>query len=522
MKKILLIIVVGIIAIAIYQHRQSQNNTQLTISGPFEFNGTELSRDGFLYSRLGVTESLTRLMPDGSVQPLLATEWTPSADGLVWRFSIRPGVVFHDGTPLNAEAVRQNLAYARSQPGVIRQVPIQAITVENGALVIALSQPYSPLLSVLAHYSLGIVSPATLGKTGQGDAADNAQTGQGQAPSAVIGTGAYQVAMAHPPHKIEVTQNPDYWGDLAHIQSVSYLAGHRSESRALLVRSGQADIAYSIDPVSREGLKQSDQVTVESLALPRTVLLKLNLAHPQLRHQAVRKAISLALDREGMAATVLRLPGSAAYQLFSPSQSDWYIENLKHKYNLQQAKTLMMQQGWSYDNQGWLVRDGQPFTLTLTTYANRPELPVLATSIQNQLALLGIQVNVSIDNASAIPAKHHDNTLDMALIARNFGMMGTPLPILYDDFSSPQGSDWGHMNWDSPQIRAILTQLLSESDPHVARQLSQQVARIMADQLPVIPIAYSQQLIAVNNRVSGFSFDPYEIDYRLKEMQLHD
>ncbi|SJN59299.1 Nickel-binding periplasmic protein precursor [Vibrio ruber DSM 16370] len=517
MKKILLIIVVGIIAIAIYQHRQSQNNTQLTISGPFEFNGTELSRDGFLYSRLGVTESLTRLMPDGSVQPLLATEWTPSADGLIWRFSIRPGVVFHDGSQLNAEAVRQNLAYARTQPGVIRQVPIQAITVENGTLVIALSRPYSPLLSVLAHYSLGMVSPATLGKIAQGD-----ETDKGQAPSAVIGTGAYQVAMAHPPHKIEVTQNPDYWGEPAHIQSVSYLAGHRSESRALLVRSGQADIAYSVDPISREGLKQSEQVSVQSLALPRTVLLKLNLGHPQLRHLAVRQAISLALDREGMASTVLRLPGSAAYQLFSPSQSDWYLDNLHEQRNLQKAKTLMMQQGWSYDNQGWLVRDGQPFTLTLTTYANRPELPVLATSIQNQLALLGIQVNVSIDNASAIPAKHHDNTLDMALIARNFGMMGTPLPILYDDFSSPQGSDWGHMNWDSPQIRAILTQLLSESDPHVARQLSQQVARIMADQLPVIPIAYSQQLIAVNNRVSGFSFDPYEIDYRLKEMQLHD
>ncbi|QMV13893.1 ABC transporter substrate-binding protein [Vibrio spartinae] len=508
MKKILLIVVICIIAIALYQHRQSQDTTQLTISGPFEFNGTDLSRDGFLYSRLGVTESLTRILPDGTVQPLLASGWTPSDDGLTWRFRIRSDVHFHDGVPLDAEAVRQNLEGARAKPGVIRQVPIELIAVNNNELVMTLSRPYSPLLSVLAHYSLGMVSPVTLGQ----------ETDR----TAVIGTGAYQVSMAHPPHKIEVTQNPDYWGEPAHTHSVSYLAGHRSESRALLVRSGQADIAYSIDPISQEGLSESKKVTVHSFALPRTVLLKLNLAHPQLRHRAVRQAISLALDREGMASTVLRLPGSAAYQLFSPSQSNWHVDTLKRERNLQQAKTLMMQQGWSYDNKGWLVRDGQPFTLTLVTYANRPELPVLATSIQNQLALLGIRVEVSIDNASAIPAKHHDNTLDIALIARNFGMMGSPLPILYDDFSSPRGSDWGHMNWDSPEIRTLLTQLLEVSDPQVARQLSQQVAQIMADELPVIPIAYSHQLIAVSKRVSGFSFDPYEIDYRLKEMKIHD
>ncbi|MDW6003543.1 ABC transporter substrate-binding protein [Vibrio mangrovi] len=506
MKKILIMLVICIVAIAIYQHRQSQGGSQLTISGPFEFHGQDLSRDGYLYSRLGVTESLTRLMPDGTVQPLLATQWTPSDDGLNWRFNIRQDVRFQDGASLTAEAVRLNLEHARTKPGVIRQVPIRSIRVENGELVIELSRPYSPLLAVLAHYSLGIVAPDSF---------------KGESPS-VIGSGPYQVVQAQPPHKIEVRKNPAYWGESAHVDTITYLAGHRSESRALLVRSGQADIAYSIDPISRESLNESEQVSVQSLELPRTVLLKLNASHPQLRHKAVRQAISLALDREGMASTVLRLPGSAAYQLFSPSQSDWHLVNLKGKRNLQQARALMQQQGWSYDDKGWLVRDGQPFTLTLTTYADRPELPVLATSIQNQLAQLGIRVSVNIDNSSAIPAKHHDNTLQMALIARNFGMMGSPLPVLYDDFSSPQGSDWGHMNWDSPQIRAMLTQLLGESDPHVSRQLSQQIARILADELPVIPIAYSQQLIAVRQRVDGFSFDPYEIDYHLAEMRIHE
>lgn len=178
--------------------------------------------------------------------------------------------------------------------------------------------------------------------------------------------------------------------------------------------------------------------------------------------------------------------------------------------------------GWRRNDKGWLERDGQLFSLTLSTYADRPELPVLATTIQDQLSRIGIMINVNIDNSSVIPLKHHDNSLNMALIARNFGTLGSPLPILFNDFSSPKGSDWGHMNWYSPRIHHLLSMLISGKEPEQEAAMSQEVARILAEELPVIPIAYSQQLVGLRKHISGFRFDPYEIDYHLTELTTDD
>jgi peptide/nickel transport system substrate-binding protein len=509
MKKLLIILAfVGLAAYGVYQRHLSEQVPHLAISGPFEFHGLDLSKDGFIYSRLGVTESLTAISPDGTVQPLLATAWEQSADGLTWRFKIRHDVHFHDGSLLDAEAVRKSLEYAKQKPGVIAHTPIQSIAARGDSLVITLTKPYTPLLTVLAHYTLGIVAPSSFDDEGN--------------IRQLIATGPYQIGQLQPPHRADVVKFSGYWGAPARIDSLSYLAGHRSESRTLLVESGQADVAYSIDPVNRDTLKKSSNVTVNSYTLPRTILLKLNDSHPFFNTKETRRAMSLALDRKGIAQAVLRVPGSEAYQLFSEAQADWHLKDVVRAQNLQLADKLLRQQGWQRNSDGWLVRDGKMFAVTLVTYADRPELPVLATTIQNQLAQVGIKVNVSIDNSSAIPSMHHDNTLEMALLARNFGTLGTPLPLLYNDFSSPKGSDWGQMNWYSAQVHQLLEQLISEKSEQIDREKSQQVARILQDELPVIPIAYSHQMVAVNKRIRGFKFDPFEINYHFAEMSIDE
>ncbi|CAM3649842.1 Glutathione-binding protein GsiB precursor [Vibrio aerogenes CECT 7868] len=511
MKKIFLLVVlfvVGLIAFSLYQRDSEPQISQITISGPFEFHGLDLSKNGFTFSRLGVTESLTGIQGDGHVFPRLATEWQQSEDGLTWQFKIRDNVSFHDGTPLDGKAVLKTLTYAREKPGVIKQIPIKSMSADGQTFTLNLSRPYVPLLTVLAHYSLGIVSPAAYDEQGQ--------------ITQLYGTGPYQVNQLIAPHKANVRRFEGYWGTQGEIDEISYLAGHRSESRALMVESGQAQIAFSIDPNSRTMFENNPDVSVQSYNLPRTILLKVNNTHPFLSEKQARQAISLALDRKAIASSILHAPGSEAYQLFSDAQADWHINNYQPKQNLDTAASLLYHLGWRKNDKGWLVRDGQLFSLTLSTYADRPELPVLATTIQDQLSRIGIMINVNIDNSSVIPVKHHDNTLNLALIARNFGTLGSPLPALFDDFSSPKGSDWGHMNWYSPRIHHLLALLISGKEPDQAVDMSQEVARILADELPVIPIAYSQQLVGISSRVSGFRFDPYEIDYHLTELKTDD
>ncbi|NAW88517.1 ABC transporter substrate-binding protein [Photobacterium halotolerans] len=509
MKKILLLTLVVAVGALVFWPPSSPAHQTLAISGPFEFNSQDMSKDGFLFSRLQVVESLVGINEQAELYPLLADSWQQSADGLSWAFNIRPEVKFHDGSLLTAEAAAQSLNQALAKPGVIRQVPIRSIQARDNQVIITLERPFHALPSVLAHYSTAIVIP--------GSFSDNGKI------VALQGTGPYQIDALQPPHKAKASRFADYWGRKAHIETIEYLAGHRSESRALLAQSGQMDLVYTLDPISIESLKAANNLQLHVESMPRTVLVKLNNAHPFLNHKSVRQALSLALDREGIAQSVLRLPGSAAYQLFSPALGAWHIDQqATAQRNLERARDLLAEQGWQTNGQGLLERDGKVFHIQLITYADRPELPLIATALQAQWRELGIDVQISIDNSSAIPARHHDNSLEMALIARNFGTLADPLPLLMNDFATEKGSDWGPMHWSSPTFSHLLAQLAAEPDSVQYRQLARQAAGLLADEMPLIPVTYYRQIVAVNDKISGFSFDPFEINYRVSEMQFND
>ncbi|KGY09423.1 ABC transporter substrate-binding protein [Vibrio sinaloensis] len=501
--------IVAIAAVTVSQFTQPTSSQALKISGPFEYSSQDLSKDGYMFTRMQVVESLVAINKKGQVEPQLAVAWTVSPDDLEWTFDIREGVTFHDGEKLDAAAVKLALENAMAKPGVIKRAPISEIVANGNQLTLRLSKPYNPMLSVLAHYTVAIASPSSYNEEGTS--------------TSLAGTGPYKIAELVPPHKIHVTRNEGYWGSKAKIENVEYLAGHRAESRALLAQTGQADIVYTLDPASIAPLQQTENVDVVSESIPRTILLKLNNEHPYLNSYQTRQALSLALDRTGISKQIIRMPGSEAYQLFAPSLGAWHIEAFAQtSRDIAKAKSLLASQGWQQNDQGILEREGKPFVVNLTTYSDRPELPVVATAIQAQLKEVGIQVDISIDNSSAIPAKHQDGTIELALVARNFGATVDPLALLLKDFAEHKGSDWGPTNWSSEEFSALLSRLSATKDRADYQQQAQQASQILAQEMPLIPITFYTQLVAVNKKVGNFSFDPFEINYRISEMTLND
>ncbi|WP_087023362.1 ABC transporter substrate-binding protein [Thaumasiovibrio subtropicus] len=508
-KKGLFAIAVVLAAWLYWGNTSKTVDNSLNLSGPFEFTSQDLAKNGYLFTRLQVVESLIRIEDDAALSPQLATAWTQSDDGLTWTFTLRDNVKFHNGDTLNAAAVIDAIERARTKPGVIKHVPFDTITEQNGQVVIQLTKPYRPLLSVLAHYTMAIAAPASYHADGT--------------IGTLYGTGPYQVTALTPPHKAHVSRFDEYWGDNATIEHVHYLAGHRSESRALLAESGQADLVYTLDPASIDNLQENPNVTVHMRSIPRTVLLKVNNEHPLLNSPEIRQAISYAIDRSGIAEHIVRVPGAEAYQLFPPALGNWHLDSYASRSrDLGKAQQLLIGQGWEKNEDGIMSRNGETFTLNLTTYSDRPELPVIATALQAQLREAGIDLQISIDNSSAIPAKHHDGTLELALVARNFGTIANPLGILLNDFARHEGSDWGPMNWSSTDMQALLKSITTEQDETAYQQQAQQIATILADEMPLIPITFYTQLVAVNQRVNNFTFDPFEINYRLSEMTLND
>ncbi|MGL6259620.1 ABC transporter substrate-binding protein [Vibrio sp. WXL210] len=482
----------------------------LSIGAPFEFTSQDLSRHGYVFSKMQVVESLISVAPDGVMLPALATDWQADETGLRWRFKLRDNVFFHDGSVMDVDAVVESLRQASSKPGPMSLVPLDEILAVDDQVEITLHQRYRPLLSVLAHYSTGIVKSA--------DNLDGASI-------SLIGTGAYRLTSFQPPHKLDTQRFEQYWGQKASIERARYLTGHRAESRALQAKAFDADLIYTLDPASQALLSDAQGLSLHAEPLPRTILIKLNNQHPILGHHDIRRAISLAIDRQNLADYVVRAPGSEAYQLFSSALKGWHLPNHAHQgRDLDKARQLLAQQGWQTGDDGVLVRDGERFRTRIVTYADRPELTVIATAIQAQLSEIGIELNVEVVNSGAIPAAHHDGTLEMALVARNMGWLFDPLSLMLEDNASHHGSDWGHMNWSSPELSALLEQMTQAIDDESYYQMASEVAMLLAEQMPQIPVLFSTQYISVNQRVSSFRFDPFETNYYLNQMSFlsHD
>jgi peptide/nickel transport system substrate-binding protein len=465
-----------------------------------EINGLDPARSGYVFTRMQVVETLLGADDGGLPVPQLARAWTLSEDRLVWRFTLREAARFHDGTPVTAEAVAACLERARNQAGLLGNLPIAAVAADSGTVLIRTSRPFAPLLAFLAHYSTAILAPAGF---------------EGQAVRAVIGSGPYKVSRLLAPQRLEAERSEHWNGPAPAMARLSYLAAGRGETRAAMAEGGQAELVAQLAPETVERLRRNPRITIDIRAIPRTRLIKLNCNLPLFRDIRARRALSLALDRQGMAAALLRSPASTATQLFPPAMAEWHVPGLPPlQRNVVEARRLLGELGWQPGAEGILQRDGQPFSFTLRTFSDRPELPGLATAMQAQLRDAGIDMKVAVVNSGEIPAGHRDGTLEAALMARNFSLVPDPLGTMLQDYG-PNGGDWGAMGWSSAALNDVLDKLGATADPTERAALRARASTILHEELPVIPVSWFDLATAVSKRVSGLAVDPLELSFRI-------
>jgi peptide/nickel transport system substrate-binding protein len=488
----------------------------LTVVGPWEMTGLDPSRAGYMFQRMQVVETLLDVSNRGRLQPQLATSWHNSADALEWRFTLRGNRRYHDGTLVTPESVLACLRRAVARPGILGLAGIRSITTERGAIVVSLQRPFSALPYLLTHYSVQILAPSSF------DARGNVMR--------IIGTGPFRIASTSLPQQFDVVRFDDYGGLTipGRVQRARYISVARSETRTLLVQSGQADLAFSLDPPSIRALRNSPKATLITAMLPRTTFIKLNSSHPFLADVRVRRAIALCVERQGIARALLRDANLGATQLFPPSMTGWHAPSMMPlRTDPREARRLLSQAGWVPGPDGICRQHGQRFELTLTTFVDRPELPVIAAALQEEMRQIGIAVRVVIGNSSDIPAGHRSGKLQMALVARNFGNVPDPVATLLQDFGA-EGGDWGAMGWQNIEVPSLLARLASASPSSAARPAADvtnanaaraRIAAVLQSELPVIPVVWYRQVCAASRRIGGASIDPFERSYRISQLQ---
>jgi peptide/nickel transport system substrate-binding protein len=476
----------------------------LKISAPWEITALDPSKAGYIFTRLEIAETLVTVDNAGALKPLLATSWEVSKDQLIWRFKLRPAAKFHDGSAVTAESAVKSLERALAQPGVLRNAGVKKISAGAGEVMIELNKPFTALPAFLAHNSTQILGTASYAADGT--------------VKAVIGSGPYKITQLQAPQSVQAERFAAYDGKAPSIQKISYLATSRGETRGMLAESSQADVVFTHDAAAFERLKQKPTLQFHTQAIPRTIYIKVNAAHPMMSDVRVRQAMSLSVDREGISKAILREPQAAATQVFPPSLDEWHVKGLAPlARNVAQARELLKAAGFTAGANGMLSKDGKPFKVTMRTFADRPELPPIAAALQAQFKEIGIELAVNVTNSSEIPAGHKDGTLELALLARNYSLVPDPMGTLLQDFTAT-GGDWGAMGWTSAQIRSSLETMSATNDPARRSALRGSIATVLQAELPVIPVAWYQHTATSSKRLSGVSIDPLEISYRISQM----
>ena len=274
---------------------------------------------------------------------------------------------------------------------------------------------------------------------------------------------------------------------------------------------------FNLDAASINRLKQDANLNIQSKSIARTIQLKVNVAHPLFADVAVRQALSDAIDRRGIAQSVLRIDNGAAEQIVPEAFSAWRLKLESKQPDYAEIKSRLLNLGYKTDEQGMLLKDGKPFKFTLRTFSDRPELPLIATALQNQWKQIGVDVTVSVGNFSEIPAGHQDGSLEMGLYARNYGLVPDVMGAFLQDFA-PNGSDWGVMNWSSNELTDTLKRLEVTANADEQVGLKQKAAEIIYQQRPLIPVVYYQQTAVANKALKGLEIDPFERSFKLNKL----
>jgi ABC-type transport system substrate-binding protein len=273
---------------------------------------------------------------DGSIVPNLARSVTPNTDYTEWTISLRPGIRFHDGSPLDASTVKVNLdGYARSPltgPYLLNMIGTRVI---------------DPLTVVVSMYTPWVPFPSYL--TGHvGYMAGLKQLGDSSGKTLPIGTGPFVYKEWLPGDHFTAVRNPNYWRTgLPYLDSITFKPIPDSATRGNGLLAGDVDIMHSSDAQSvvdfrnRNGYNQFNDLDAV-VGEPDQNCILLNTAVPPLNDVVVRQALAYATDRRKAVETLyhgITTPSDGPYTPGSP----YYGPTGYPSYDLEKAKSLVAQ-----------------------------------------------------------------------------------------------------------------------------------------------------------------------------------
>jgi peptide/nickel transport system substrate-binding protein len=445
-----------------------------------------------------IYEPLLRRNRDLSLEPSLATGWEQVAPA-VWRFHLRPGVKWQDGSPFTADDVVFSLKRILS-PNSSMRAPLSTVKearkIDDMTVDFETNQP-DPIFPQ-EQTNLLIMSKAWCEAH---NAAEPVIIGQedNYALHNAMGTGPFKLVSREPDRKTVVERNPGWWDKPEHnLDRVEFNVIGSAPTRVAALLSGDVDMIYSVPPQDIARIGRTSGLRLLQTPELRTIYLGFNLARDELpssdikganplRDLRVRQAFSLAIDEQAIASRVMLGLAHPTWELWGPGISGYDPTlDARPKPDAARAKQLLAEAGYP-----------QGFRLGFDCPNDRYVMDEqICTAITSMLARIGIRVELAARTKTRYFTKILAPNYDT-----DFWMLGWT-PATYDAHNAlytllgTRDGKRGEVNiggYSNPALDDLITHMATEVDPSRRAAMLNKSILILQHDLPVLPL--HQQVI---------------------------
>ncbi len=452
--------------------------------------------------------------PDESTQivPGLAESWTVSKDGLRYTFKLRKGISFHDGTPLNAEAVKFSIErqinaehpfnklgkypFANYFFGNVKAVEV----VDPSTVEFVLKEPRASFLAILTAGAASIVSPTAVKKLGVDYALQP------------VGTGPFRYVAWDRGQRVVLERNAQYWKSPVKVERVIYRPIVEDQARLTELLTGALDLIVGTPPDFVAQLENNPKVTLLKQVGAHVWYLGINNQKKPFDDKRVRQALNYAVNKEAIVRDVLKGTGSMSAGPVLPGT--WGADaGLKpYPYDPERAKKLLADAGYpgGFTTSMWVPESGSGM-----------QSPVaMATVMQSNLKAVGVNVTLQTFEWGAFIAKLRSKEQELFALSWMAGNEDPDMvmyPLLHSSQWTPGGPN--RALYKSDTFDELLHQARLTTDQAKRAELYRQAQRVLADDPPWIFVDHEIQTAVHSKRVQGFKLHP-SFDLRVETISL--
>jgi peptide/nickel transport system substrate-binding protein len=437
-----------------------------------------------------IFDRLYALGPDGkSIVPSLAESSTTSADGKTWTFTLRSGATFSTGAPVTAQDVKYSLDRSRKSDGAFAFLlsPIASVRVVDPKTVeITTAGPSATLLPALSSWVASIL-PANLG----GKSAE-------QFFAAPVGSGPFTFDQWVRGQYISLKRNTTYWrSGQPLLDSVRWNTVPDANTRVSQVQAGQASVAADIPFSQVDSLKNAGDVTANSFPANLTTVMVFNQSYAPFADVHVRRAIAYTLDRAAITKSALFGSGEAACSLVPPTMPYSANDNCL-PLDPSAAKAELAKSKYA---------GGFPVELTID---NQPASSTVAQIVQSELAALGITVTIKVVDSGQLYT-----TLGQRAYQMGYAAWASDIPDPDEQLTfmlDPKaGGDSYYTGYDNPAVTKLINEARVELDSTKRAAQYAEVQRIVAQEVPQLPLSNQANPYLWRTTVQNFHVSPMGI-----------